>query len=87
MDYFIKLNKDVSIVGHLYYAAFVGPLIVLSLVALRTENLLFHRCFCSLLNTGYTGNEYDNTCATIELSRERPLCGGLAGGTGFRSVT
>ena len=46
-DYFIKLDKDVSIVGHLPYAAFVGPLIVFSLVALRTDNLLFHRCFAA----------------------------------------
>ena len=45
MDYFIKLDKDVPIVGHLSYAAFVGPLIVLSVIALRTDNLLFHRCF------------------------------------------
>jgi hypothetical protein len=45
IDYIVKLEKDVSIVGHLPYAAFVGPLIVLSLLALRTENLLFHRIF------------------------------------------
>jgi hypothetical protein len=47
IDYYIKLDKDVSIVGHLPYAAFVGPLIVFSLVALRTDNLLFHRCFAA----------------------------------------
>ena len=45
IDYIVKLEKDVSIVGHLPYAAFVGPLIVLSLLALRIENLLFHRIF------------------------------------------
>jgi phosphoglycerol transferase MdoB-like AlkP superfamily enzyme len=44
-DYVIKLEKDVSIVGHLPYVAFVGPLIVLSLFALRTDNLIFHRVF------------------------------------------
>lgn len=47
MDYLIKLDKNVSIVGHLPYAAFVGPLIVFSLIALRTENLLFHRFFAA----------------------------------------
>jgi hypothetical protein len=45
IDYLFKLEKDVSIVGHLQYAAFAGPLIVLSLLALRTDNLLFHRIF------------------------------------------
>lgn len=45
IDYLVKLDKDVSIVGHLPYAAFVGPLIVLSLFALRTDNLVFHRVF------------------------------------------
>ena len=45
IDYVIKLEKDVSIVGQLSYAAFLGPLIVLSLFALRTDNLLFHRIF------------------------------------------
>ena len=44
-DYIVKLEKDVSIVGHLPYAVFVGPLIVLSLFALRTDNLVFHRVF------------------------------------------
>jgi len=44
-DYAVKLEKDVSIVGHLPYAAFVVPLIVLSLFALRTDNLIFHRLF------------------------------------------
>lgn len=45
IDYSIKAEKDVSIVGHVPYAVFVGPLIVLSLLALRTDNLLFHRIF------------------------------------------
>jgi hypothetical protein len=45
IDYLVKLEKGVSIVGHLSYAAFVGPLIVLSLFALRTDSLLFHRIF------------------------------------------
>ena len=45
IDYLVKLDKDVSIVGHLPYAAFIGPLIVLSLFALRTDNLVFHRVF------------------------------------------
>jgi len=45
IDYVIKLDKDVSIIGHLPYAAFVAPLIVLSLFALRTESLVFHRVF------------------------------------------
>lgn len=45
IDYVIKMDKDVSIVGHFQYAAFVGPLIVLSLFALRTGNLTFHRVF------------------------------------------
>ena len=45
IDYLVKLGKDVSIVGHLPYAAFAGPLIVLSLFALRTDNLVFHRVF------------------------------------------
>ncbi|MCJ7452704.1 MAG: hypothetical protein MUO39_09560, partial [Steroidobacteraceae bacterium] len=44
-DYAIKMERNVSIVGHLQYAAFVGPLIVLSLFALRTANLVFHRLF------------------------------------------
>ena len=47
IDYFVKLDKDVSIVSHLPYAAFIGPLIVLSLVALRTGNLIFHRSFAA----------------------------------------
>lgn len=53
IDYFIKLDKDVSIVGHLPYAAFAGPLIAFSLVAMRTDNLIFHRSFAaySLLAT------------------------------------
>jgi hypothetical protein len=45
IDYVVKLEKDVAIVGNLPYAAFVGPLLVLSLFALRTDNLLFHRVF------------------------------------------
>lgn len=45
IDYVIKMDRDVSIVGHLQYAAFIGPLIVLSLFALRTDNLVFHRVF------------------------------------------
>lgn len=45
VDYIIKLEKDVSIVDHMPYAAFVGPLIVLSMFALRTDNLIFHRVF------------------------------------------
>ena len=45
IDYIVKHYKDVSIVGHLPYAAFVVPLIVLSLFALRTGNLVFHRVF------------------------------------------
>ena len=45
IDYLVKLDKDVSIVGHLPYAAFIGPLILLSLFALRTDNLVFHRVF------------------------------------------
>ncbi len=45
LDYWIKLEKDVSIANNLQYAAFVGPLILLSLIALRTANLLFHRVF------------------------------------------
>ena len=47
IDYFIKLDKDVSIVSHLPYAAFIGPLIVFSLVALMTTNLAFHRAFAA----------------------------------------
>jgi hypothetical protein len=47
IDYVIKHSKDVSIVGHLPYAAFVGPLIVLSVFALRTENPVFHRVFAA----------------------------------------
>ena len=39
------IKMDVSIFGHLQYAAFVGPLIVLSLFALRTDNLVFHGVF------------------------------------------
>lgn len=45
IDYVVKLGKQVSIVGDLPYAAFVVPLIVLSLFALRTESLVFHRDF------------------------------------------
>ena len=45
VDYFIKADRNVSIVGHLQYAAFMGPLIVSSLFALRTSDLLFHRVF------------------------------------------
>ncbi|MBT8063102.1 MAG: hypothetical protein HKO64_12260 [Xanthomonadales bacterium] len=44
-DYIVKLEKDVSIVGVLPYAAFVVPLMALSLLALRTDSLLFHRIF------------------------------------------
>lgn len=47
LDYWIKLEKGVSIVNHLQYAAFVGPLILLSLVAMRSANLLFHRVFAA----------------------------------------
>lgn len=47
IDYFVKLDRDVSIVSHLPDAAFIGPLIVLSLVALRTDNLVFHRSFAA----------------------------------------
>ena len=45
IDYIVKLDKDLSIIGQLPYAAFVGSLIVLSLFALRTDNLVFHRVF------------------------------------------
>ena len=45
IDYLVKLDKDLSIIGQLPYAAFVGSLIVLSLFALRTDNLVFHRVF------------------------------------------
>jgi len=45
VDFTVKLEKDVPIVGVLQYSAFVGPLMVLSLVALRTNSLLFHRIF------------------------------------------
>jgi hypothetical protein len=47
IDYFIKLDKEVSIVGHLPYAAFIGSFFVLSLIALTTRNLLFHRVFAA----------------------------------------
>lgn len=47
LDYWIKLEKDISIASRLQYAAFVGPLIALSLVALRTDNLVFHRLFAA----------------------------------------
>ncbi|MEE4218079.1 MAG: hypothetical protein V2I48_10750 [Xanthomonadales bacterium] len=46
-DYFVKLDKDVSIVSHMPYFAFIGPLFVLSLIALTTKNLLFHRSFAA----------------------------------------
>ena len=45
VDYIVKLEKNLSIIGQLPYAAFVGSLIVLSLFALRTDNLVFHRVF------------------------------------------
>ena len=45
IDFVIKLEKDVSIVSNLGYMAFAGPLIVLSVIAMRTDNLLFHRIF------------------------------------------
>ena len=45
VDYMVKLDKSLSIIGHLPYAAFAGSLILLSLLALRTDNLLFHRVF------------------------------------------
>jgi hypothetical protein len=45
IDYIVKLDKDLSIIGQLPYAAFVGSLIVLSLFSLRTDNLVFHRVF------------------------------------------
>jgi hypothetical protein len=45
IDYIVKLDKDLSIIGHLPYAAFAGSLILLSLISLRTDNLLFHRVF------------------------------------------
>jgi hypothetical protein len=47
LDYWIKLEKVISIANYLQYAAFVGPLILLSLIALRTANLLFHRVFAA----------------------------------------
>lgn len=47
VDYFVKLEKEVPIVSHLPYVAFIGPLFVLSLVALITKNLLFHRGFAA----------------------------------------
>ena len=47
LDYWIKSEKGVSIANYLQYAAFVGPLILLSLIALRTANLLFHIVFAS----------------------------------------
>lgn len=47
IDYFVKLDKDVSIVGHLPFAAFIGTFFVLSLIALQTRNLLFHRIFAA----------------------------------------
>ena len=45
IDYIVKLDKDLSIIGQLPYAAFVGSLVLLSLFALRTDNLVFHRVF------------------------------------------
>ena len=45
IDYTVKLKKELSIIGQLPYAAFIGSLIVFSLFALRTDNLLFHRVF------------------------------------------
>ena len=45
IDYIVKLDKELSIIGQLPYAAFIGSLIVFSLFALRTDNLLFHRVF------------------------------------------
>jgi hypothetical protein len=45
IDYVVKLDKDLSIMGVLQYAGFVGPLFVMSLIALRTDSLLFHRVF------------------------------------------
>jgi len=47
IDYLVKINKDVSIVSHLPYTAFIGSLIALSLVALTTNNLVFHRIFAA----------------------------------------
>ncbi|MEJ2256578.1 MAG: hypothetical protein P8X98_06155 [Woeseiaceae bacterium] len=47
VDYLIKLDKDISIVSHLPYAAFIGSFFVLSLIALTTKNLLFHRSFAA----------------------------------------
>jgi hypothetical protein len=47
LDYWIKLEKDVSIASSLQYAAFIGPMIVLSLIGLRTANLLFHTVFAA----------------------------------------
>jgi hypothetical protein len=47
VDYFIKLDKDVSIVSHAPYAVFVGSFFVLSLVALKTRSLLFHRSYAA----------------------------------------
>jgi hypothetical protein len=45
IDYIVRLDKDLSIIDQLPYAAFVGSLTVLSLFALRTDNLVFHRVF------------------------------------------
>ena len=45
IDYIIRLDKDLSIIDQLPYAAFVGSFTVLSLFALRTDNLVFHRVF------------------------------------------
>ena len=47
VDYIVKLEKNLSIIGQLPYATFVGSLIVLSLFALRTDNLVFHRVFAA----------------------------------------
>ena len=71
IDYVVKHYKDVSIIGHLPYAAFVGPLIVLSLFALRTDNLLFHRVFAVYSVLAVLSNKCDNTCTAGELSPDR----------------
>mgnify|MGYP000169791111 CR=1 FL=1 len=47
VDYSIKLDKDISIVSHAPYAVFVGSFFVLSLVALKTRSLLFHRSYAA----------------------------------------
>lgn len=76
LDYWIKLEKGVSIVNHLQYAAFVGPLILLSLVASRYAlgKSIVSQSIRGICAVGSAGNEYQHPATAHRLMSEwQPL--------------